>query len=634
MAQRTVTKHKIHSGVVFAALVTVLITSCGGSSGERASPGTTVTPPATPITQPPLSTIAAVVADIVSTPYLAGSAKRYLSDCQTGNTIQPAAGCVQGSDTLYDGTSPTISGAHGPWQTTTKGAAWLAGQASGTNTLALAQGGVWNAASDSFAINLAANRYCAAGQTCSEVREYPQGGTGPKPVIYGPNLGTTGSNLFFMGNGQRIMNLALVGSTNGASTSQTGVFLYCNNCLVHDDSILNVDFFGFDIAINEPNPPNYNTTIQGNHFIGNANQGYIGGSQNLNLNYNYFQDNGSHDVAAETHSIYIASHAFITGVNVIGNYVTGYFRGTGATQCTAGPFVLHGSIINLVVSGNALIEDSNSKDICWGISANNITSAAYGGFYRNTLFSNNVIVNMGNAALTVENCPYCVIENNLIIADNASALSGIAAPPSVARTSIANCTPSAEVQCFDDPSTNYTIRNNTVYFGVNATGGMIGIQVGLTGSAETQTGHKVYNNTVTYMATTATGSGFNKVYCFDYPLAASAYSTISNNNCYVPHSGSLNYAWEQSSSRSLSAWNTATGFDSHSSISDPGFTLAAAPYFSGRTDASLMYQLFNNGTTNIFSPSSALSTKGINGPLLDIAGVSRSPTAPSIGAYE
>ena len=627
-------KYRIYSGVTFAAIFAIVgsSTSCGSSSitgGEI--------PAYQPPAQPPLSTIAATVADIVATPYLAGSTIRYLSDCQAGNPIQPAAGCVQGDDTLYDGTSPTISGSHGPWQTTTKGVSWLGSRTSGTNTLALAQGGVWNAQAATPAINLTGNTYCPAGQTCSEIREYPQGGTGPKPVIYGPNLGTY--SLFSLGSGQRIMNLSLVGSTDGATTNQTGFFIYANTAFYparHDDSILNVDITGFDLAISEQTPQDYNMTIQGSHFYANSKEGYLGSSQNLNLNYNSFIDTGGVLFgAASSHSIYVAAHEYVTGVNIIGNYVAGYFKGKGDTRCSAGQVALHAAITNLVVSGNAVIEDNNAADTCWGLSANSITGAAFGGFLRSGLFSDNIIVNGGNIGLNVGNCPYCVIENNLIIADNASAQTGISVPPNAARTSISGCTPSSTVQCYDDPSTNYTIRNNTVYFTANANNGLIGIQVGVGGSHELQVGHKVYNNSVTYLAATAGGnSSFNQVYCFKYPLPTSAYTTVDNNNCYVPNSSGLNYAWEQMTHDSLSAWKAANSFDANSSISNPGFALSAAPYFSGRTDSSLMYQLFNNGTTNVFSPASALSGKGRSGPSIDISGAARSRTAPSIGAYE
>ena len=643
----TQTAHRIQTGIRSGAVAALLIVmmelaACGGGgTGSAAvSPGAGSFPTATPA-QPTITTIAHVDAGIVATPYLAGSTIRYLSDCQTSNTIQPATGCVQGSDTLYDGTSPTINGASGPWRTTTKGAAWLSSQTSGIYTLALEQGGVWNAAPQTFSIDLSGNTYCPAGQTCSEIREYPAGGTGPKPVIYGNPTTTANTEVFFLGSGQRIMNLSLIGSSNGSSTSaQIGVYLYRNVALypnsgyVHDDSVLNVDLRGFDIAIEDADADDQNNTVQGNHIYDSTNQGYLGGSQNLNLNYNYFENNGSDTANAENHSIYVASHSFITGINIIGNYVTGYYSGTGATQCTGGPLILHGSMTDLVVSGNTVIEASNASGECWGISANNLTAAPYGGFYRNALFSDNIVVNGGSAGMDIANCPNCVIENNLIISDNPWAHAGISVPPEAARTSIAGCTPSATVQCYDDPSTNYTIRNNTIYFTTNANEGMTGIQAGDSASTETQVGFKVYNNTVTYLAAS---SGLNQVYCFDYPLPASAYTIIDNNNCYVPHSSTLSYAWEQATRDSLSNWAAATGFDTiHSSTVNPGFALSAYPYFPAWSDNALAYQLFNNGTTNIFaSPlGSPLAGGGRSGPSLDITGAPRSSTAPAIGAYE
>ena len=645
MAKNKTGNFRIHSGVSFAALlaITVLVTSCGSSTvSTTVNQVSAPTPGITPA-QPAISSITTKVSSIVSTPYLTGSTIRYLSDCQTGNATPLASGCVQGNDTL-DGTSATISGSHGPWQTLEHGAAWLNSQTSGTYTLAMARGGVWNVAANSatnFLIDLSANKYCAAGQTCSEVREYPLGGTDPKPVIYGPNQAN--SNLFFPGNGQRIMNLTLIGTTPATGRS-VAFFLYSNLSVVHDDSILNVDISGFDYAIMEGQPHNYNMTIEGNHIFNNYDQGYLGGSNNLNLNYNSFIDNGglAPGTSLALHSIYIASHEAIEGVNAIGNYVTGYYKGTGATQCTSGQFVLHGAITNLVVSGNTVINDSNAAAGCWGLSANLITAAPYGGYFRNALFSDNIIVNGGNSALNVENCPGCMIENNLIIADNPTATDGISAPPYAARTSIANCTPSTIspiVQCYDDPSTNYTIRNNTVYFTANANTGMVGIQVGVAGSSETQTGHQIYNNTVSYMANTANNNGstngFNQVYCFDFPLATSAYAykTISNNNCYVPSSKTLNYAWEQTTGKSLADWQASTLFDANSSISNLGFSLSATPYITW-SDSSLAANLFNNGSTNIFSPASTFAGNGIIGPSTDITGASRPTTAPSIGAYQ
>jgi hypothetical protein len=143
------------------------------------------------------------------------------------------------------------------------------------------------------------------------------------------------------------------------------------------------------------------------------------------------------------------------------------------------------------------------------------------------------------------------------------------------------------------------------------------------------------------MATTASwssnGSTYqNTVYCFDYKLAASAYALIDNNNCYIPHSANFSNGagnWNKTTTASLATWQGATGFDTHSLTSDPGFVLSDYPYFTGRTDNSVMYQLFNNGT-NKLSPSAALAGKGISGPTLDITGAERSGAAPSIGAYE
>jgi len=62
---------------------------------------------------------------------------------------------------------------------------------------------------------------------------------------------------------------------------------------------------------------------------------------------------------------------------------------------------------------------------------------------------------------------------------------------------------------------------------------------------------------------------------------------------------------EQMTHDSLSAWKAANSFDA-TLRSATRICFISSPYFSGRTDSSLMYQLFNNGTTNVFSPASAL----------------------------
>jgi hypothetical protein len=192
------------------------------------------------------------------------------------------------------------------------------------------------------------------------------------------------------------------------------------------------------------------------------------------------------------------------------------------------------------------------------------------------------------------------------------------------------CTIAAGNVCQDEVTTGYIIRNNTIYFTANAGNGMTGISVTSEG-----TSYQIYNNTIRYAAT---GHKLNPVSCFNFPLAISAHSVVNNNNCSSADSA---LRWEQNRSLSLSAWialasSSGLSFDSANSsaltTTAPGFTLAAYPYITW-SDNALAHALFNNGTTNVFTPPAALAGKGRSGPLLDITGASR-PTPPAIGAFE
>jgi hypothetical protein len=362
---------------------------------------------------------------------------------------------------------------------------------------------------------------------------------------------------------------------------------------------------------------------------------FLGGNSNLNLNYNYFHNNGSTNMF--DHTIYISSRAPITEVNVIGNYIDGFYSSGGAATCLGGPFVMHGEFVNLVVSGNTIMEDpAKSGPGCWGMSANH-GGYPVGTYIHGGLFSDNIIVNGGNLAIGVDGCPDCVIENNLIIQDSsANGGTGIGIPSfgvhrAMGQSGIpTTCTTAAGNTCQDELTTRYIVRNNTIFFTANAGNGMTGIAVGSEG-----TGYQIYNNTIRYEAA---GHKLNSVNCFNLPLALSSYAVVNNNNCSSAD-GTLH--WEQNRRISLAAWITlASGsglnFDiansSAISTADPGFKLAAYPYITW-SDSALAHTLFNNGTRNVFAPSVELSGNGKSGPLLDITGATR-PTPPAIGAYQ
>ena len=277
-------------------------------------------------------------------------------------------------------------------------------------------------------------------------------------------------------------------------------------------------------------------------------------------------------------------------IRVVGNYIHGQYGST----CNGAPIVGHLQATNLLVADNIIeIDAASSRGGCWGIDFDDggYTTPVY---LRNAKFSGNTIKNGGNVSLTVANCPDCVIENNLIKQNWAYgpgwSVTGILVPTKAARVG-------------DDASTRNLVRNNTIWFGPNSTGGGTGIKVGFEG-----TGHVAANNTVYYSSISAGISGGVK--CFDYPLELGSYAFINNNHCY----SAAPYSWGGTRS-SLAAWQ-ATGFDVASSAAiDPKFT-AIGTNFTPVVGS----RLIGAGNT-------------ANRSVFDITGKTR-PSPPAIGAYE
>ena len=207
--------------------------------------------------------------------------------------------------------------------------------------------------------------------------------------------------------------------------------------------------------------------------------------------------------------------------------------------------------------------------------------------------------------------------------------SGIYAPSNAARTAAqlqtAGCDTSAYYPSLtscqgDDIATNYTIRNNTLYFSANSNKGMNGIHIGSEGS-----GYTVVNNTITYASTTS-GGDWND--CFDFALPLSSYARIDNNNCYSAYTGQFNY-WELNSKiATLTDWQ-GQGFGASSSDTDAQLTFTALPVWS---DDSFGYDLYSALVPSSGSP---LYQQATAGPTYDIRGTTTlRPAHPTIGAYE
>ena len=606
---------------IFAAIAILgLVTSCGGGSvdlgSSSSSTGICGTSAHTTPAQPVISTISATDAAIVATPYISGNAVQYYCDCSGPGQSCASAGSTQGSDTAGAGTQAS------PKQTINAAMTWLSG---GTNrTAVLCQGGSFTPPSTQgqFGFVLAANSSCPSGSICNELREYPVGGTGAKPIIN--NL--SGNHYLFStingGGGYRFMNLKLQGTwdSNRTTAGNWGFYLYVNTSLgyplIHDIAIENVDMDSFDLAVDDAVYTNSNITVIGNHFTNIAKWGYLGGSSNLTLSYNSIINSGSDDVY--DHAIYFASHSPVSNVSVVGNFIKGFSTASGNTNCIGSPLTGHTAVTNLTVSGNVVVEGSTAAPTCYGIGFTNTTSAQGAIYLRNALFSDNIVVNGGANAIAITSCPSCAIENNLVISQTNAGGAGISTPGDPAR-------PQDDVECYAK------VVNNTIYYETTSTQGMSGgISVGSEGS-----GHTIANNTVMYAGTS---HSLNRTNCFNYNLPLSSYSFINNNNCYS-NDPATNWVYGQTA-YSLATWKTysataglsGTGFDTASSYATPGWSFATPLAIPALDETKTGAQLFAPYFTPVGLPLVGTGNAA-NAPAMDITNTVR-PTPPSIGAYE
>ncbi len=323
----------------------------------------------------------------------------YYCDCGTG----AEADCVAGSD-ANAGTS-----ASAPRRTIANAAARFSALAA-NDTVALCKGGAFNSVGGG-SLYIGSNR-CGAGVACNDLREYTPttfAGTA-KPII---NNAAGASTLFnFDGNGGvRLLNLKLKGVISASGNPNHGFFFYQG---AHDVNMCNLDLDAFDIAVyNESNAGNTrNIKLTGSHITNTSSLGYLGGGDNTEVSYNYWDGNGSSNVF--DHTLYFASSTAITNMQVIGNSIHGQY---GLT-CLGAVMEAHMSVDGLLVKDNLIeIAPTANTGGCWGIEFGNLTGGTHPAYERHAIFSGNTIKNAGNTGLTVTGCPDCVIENNLIIID-------------------------------------------------------------------------------------------------------------------------------------------------------------------------------------------------------------------------
>lgn len=513
----------------------------------------------------------------------AQAASFHVCDCASG--AQPA--CQAGSDE-QPGTADL------PWQSYERARQAFA-QLSPGDELRFCRGGAWT-------IDGAGERWinsaCTAEQAC-RVGAYqpPQlSEPAPRPFLL-RNDGGHGFSLADGGTAEQEEGYVFE-SLVIHSTTPTGYGFFIQND-VDDVLIRDVEIVGFRIGVylagaNDCSPVpgcdgrNERIVLEQATVLDNQAFGWLGSSNGSEIRDSHFENNGS--LAVFDHNIYLSdtSDGLVTGMRVLRNRLHRSALDEEGV-CRAVSLVVHGRHSDLLIEGNEVWElPGAAAGGCWGISVD----PGYAGeaeAFSDVVIRGNTVRNVGNQAIGIAACNHCLIENNVIVQEQAlSSFSsiGIAAPN---RARMAN----------DQVMDQVTIRNNSIWFGPEAGG--TGIRLGGEGGA-----HELVSNAIRNDG----GPGFD---CFELDLPAERYQAVDHNHCHASQ-GAFEWADGQGS---LAQWQSSSGFDLHSSTEAPGF---------------------------LDPPGFRLEASGADAPMVgaghptassprDILGLPRGP-APDAGAYQ
>lgn len=504
------------------------------------------------------------------TPHTPIATTYYVCECDA----EADGNCVNGNN-ANDGMSPAT-----PWLTFETARSQFSSLAAG-DAILFCQGGA-------FAASTASDRWvngnCTAATPCTVADYTPPWASGDeaRPILW-RTVVAHGFALEDGGNAEheegyvfRNLDMRCVGCDGN------GFFLYND---IDDVLIENVSIDGFTIGVHAAgsNPcssdpdcdgENERLTVRNATIINNERQGHLGGNNGLLIEDSYFENNGSGTVF--DHNIYV-SHA--DDMVIRGNEL---YRSSlnGSGNCGGVPLVGHGVINNLLIEDNLIREDiGKAEQGCWGIAID----AGYSGTaeqFTNVVIRNNRVENVGNLAIGVSSCIDCVIENNVIVHEQAYGVTGIGVPDRAPGVG-------------DAVTTNVTVRNNSISIGSSGTG----ISVVNEGNS-----HQIVSNAIRY-----SGSS-NSWRCLRATLPAASYEAIDYNIC-----GFGSGSWAEGFT-TLADWQNQ-GWGIHSQAIDPGFLsnsiLIAATESAAMVDA---------GDPTLSAPTS------INGIIRD--------GSPDAGAYE
>lgn len=508
----------------------------------------------------------------------------YVCDCGTG--AQP--GCTVGNDASATPTNPAT-----PLRTFDAARTKFTSMSNG-DRVELCQGGVFPETSGNNGFdNGNFTVVGGGGYLMSYVAAWGGGGVKPKilPVVTEDAIqlirGSTPAHGAYT-----FADFEIAGQgTSASSGTNVGIFVFGNesnvtacNLNIHDMQI------GMQVSRNVETDRNLNSTMTDSIVKDCWGQGWLGGDSGTSVLYSQFKNDGFAR-ALLNHGLYLVgangtdNTQTSTGWLIKGNevYQTTFISGSG---CSAAEITMHGLSANIVVDGNYVHEDIGTIDPgCWGIAlAPGYTATET---LTNVTVKNNIVENVGNASIVAGSWVGGLIENNVLINRQGNTDKAIDIPDNEGVE--------------DTPTTGVIVRNNSILIDAG-----IGIRLGTEG-----TGYGVINNAIYH-----TGGGTPG--CFTLNLAAAAYGGgVDYNDCWIV--GGVGSRWETSTGDTLSAWRSATGFETHGFSTDPAYLAMTSPYNLAFLNTSPLY---NAGSTAL-------------GSSTDILGVTRPQgAATDIGAYE
>ncbi len=468
-------------------------------------------------------------------PPTAGATDWYVCDCASGSVPTCESGDDNDSGSLA-----------APWQGFEKARQTFSTLAPG-DRIRFCRGGAWDISGTGTRW---VNGNCTAANRCTvEAYDPPWGGAQePRPILRRLD-GGHGFALEDGGNaeheeGYRFASLDLRSTTHTGH----GFFLYND---IDDVHIVDVAISGFAIGVHlagsnacssdpQCDGRNERLVVERATIVDNEAQGWLGGSSGSQILDSYFEGNGT--TAVFDHNIYISGSngGMTSGMRVVGNRL---YRSAldGSGVCRAVSLVVHGQHSNLLIEGNEVWEDPGlAGQGCWGIAVDPGYGSAEA--FVDVTIRGNRVHDVGNVGIGVASCSNCLIENNVVVQRNPFGMVAIAAPD-------------RDRGAGDAPQDAIVVRNNSIFLGSSSGG--TAIRVRTEGDD-----HVIASNAVHYAGV---NTSFN---CLDADLPVGSYTDIDANVCHFPNATGAEWA---NGFGTLAQWQVATGFDTSSLVSDPGF---------------------------------------------------------------